>query len=469
MALASSSDNPAQPVDRLPGNPRLLSGWGRTPTGRSEVVRPLNAAELSSSLPGIEAAAAPAGLIPRGLGRCYGDAAQRSGGVVVETANLRGIEISVDGTVTAAAGTTLDELLDALVPRGWFVPVTPGTRRVTLGGMIASDVHGKNHHHKGSFCDHLEWVELMLVDGSTIRAMPGTEEFLSTCGGMGLTGIIVRAAFRALPIETSSLLVDTIRTENLEQVLAEMSATDRLYDYSVAWLDLTATGAKLGRSVLTRGRFARLADLERLGRPSRTPLAYGPASLVSMPSIVPAGALNRWTTAAFNAAWYHKAPKLRAEEVQSIGAFFHPLDLVREWNRAYGPNGFLQWQCVIPDRGTGDITAILERLVAAHCRSFLTVLKRFGPRNEGYLSFPIEGWTLTVDVPAEPEFAAVLDELDLRVAELGGRLYFAKDSRMSSDLVPTMYPQLDRFRAVADRLDPERRLASDLSTRLGLR
>jgi decaprenylphospho-beta-D-ribofuranose 2-oxidase len=436
------------------------------------VVRPLNSSELTHAIPGLGGDTPPdSGVIARGLGRCYGDAAQRSGGVVVETSNLRGIEIDPLGVVTAAAGTTLDELLEAMVPRGWFVPVTPGTRRVTLGGMIAADVHGKNHHHKGSFGDHLEWIDLLRVDGVVQRVSPGTKEFQATCGGMGLTGVILGAAFRALPIETSSLLVDTLRTPDLEGVLAEMSANDHRYDYSVAWLDLTATGAKLGRSVLTRGRFATLDELARMGKPGAAgdPLRYGPTPLVSMPPFVPARALNRWTTQAFNAAWYLKAPKQRLDEVQSIGAFFHPLDLVREWNRAYGPGGFLQWQCVIPDNGNADITQIVERLVSAQCRSFLTVLKRFGPGNSAYLSFPIEGWTLTVDVPAEPAFAEVLDDLDRRVADLGGRLYFAKDSRMAPELVPVMYPRIEEFRAVANRLDPDQRLASDLSTRLRLR
>jgi decaprenylphospho-beta-D-ribofuranose 2-oxidase len=284
---------------------------------------------------------------------------------------------------------------------------------------------------------------------------------------MGLTGVIVDATFACPRIGSSRLVVDTDRAPDLDAVMALMDEGDAGYDYSVAWIDLMAGGASLGRSVLTRGRFAS-AEEARAGGLDR-PNDYRAGVLVHAPPIVPSGLLNKLTVRAFNEVWYRKAPSRRRDELQTIPQFFHPLDMVGSWNRVYGPAGFLQWQFVLPF-GTEDVLrAIIEDLVAAGCTSFLAVLKRFGPGNPGPLSFPTEGWTLALDIPTGVDgLGALLDRLDDDVAANGGRVYLAKDSRLRPELLAVMYPRLDEWRAVRDRVDPERRLQSDLARRLAL-
>ncbi|MCC5952134.1 MAG: FAD-binding oxidoreductase, partial [Acidimicrobiia bacterium] len=407
------------------------------------------------------------GLIARGLGRSYGDAAQNAGGRVVATTGVHEVDLDpTSGTVTAGGGVSLDTLMRILVPRGFFVPVTPGTRHVTVGGAIAADIHGKNHHRVGSWCNHVRSLHLLTPDGTLRNVVPDDDAFWATAGGMGLTGTVVDATFTCPSIETSSLVVDTERASDLGDALARMTERDHLYDYSVAWIDLMATGGAMGRSVLTRGRFARADELDPTGA---DPLAFDPREIVMAPPWVPPGLLNRLSVRAFNELWFRRAPEHRTDELQSISAFFHPLDMVQGWNRMYGTRGFLQWQFVLPLERTTELRRIVERLSAAGCTSFLAVLKRFGPANRGPLSFPDEGWTLALDIPAGlAGLGPLLDSLDRTVAEAGGRVYLAKDSRLDPALVPVMYPRLDEWRAARAMLDPDGVLRSDLSRRLGL-
>ena len=441
-------------------------GWGRTaPTG-ADVRRPTSCRELERALP----TAHPRGLIARGLGRSYGDAAQNAGGTVIETTDVDAFTVDADDTgdevvVTAEAGATIDRLLHALVPQGAFVPVTPGTRYVTVGGAIAADIHGKNHHRQGSFCDHVRSLRLQLPSGDIVRVGPGEdpELFWATAGGMGLTGTVLDATFTCPRIGSSRLLVDTDRAADLDGVL-ELMEGDDAYAYSVAWIDLMAHGRNLGRSVLTRGRFATAEEVSET-----TPHTYEAGILAPAPPFVPRGLLNRVTVAAFNEVWFRKAPERRRDELQTIPTFFHPLDMVGGWNRIYGPGGFLQWQFVVPFGAEEELRHIVGALSAARCTSFLAVLKRFGPGNAGPLSFPIEGWTLALDIPtAVPGLGALLDRLDAIVVDAGGRVYLAKDSRLSGDRLAEMYPRLDEWREVRERVDPDRRLQSDLARRLGL-
>ena len=334
--------------------------------------------------------------------------------------NGKEIRVEIDeesGLVTATAGTSLDELLRILVPRGRFVPVTPGTRYVTVGGAIAADIHGKNHHRVGSWCQAVRSLRLLIPSGDILTVTPESDPalFWATAGGMGLTGVVIDATFHCPPIETSMLSVDTVRTDDLEGVMAAMVDSDHLYDYSVAWIDLMSTGGSMGRSVLTRGRFARLDELD--GARAAHPLAFDPKVRVGAPPWVPPGLLNPLSVRAFNELWFRKAPVERTGELQSIAAFFHPLDMVGGWNRIYGERGFLQWQFVIPDDADDTLRSIVGQLSTAGCTSFLAVLKRFGPGNDGPLSFPAEGWTLALDIPAGiAGLGPLLDRLDVEVA-----------------------------------------------------
>ena len=441
---------------------RLLAGWGGTAPTAADVV-PLDPDAAAQLL-----AAPPArGVLARGLGRSYGDAAQNAGGAVLDATAQTGPSDVDHATATArvGAGVSLDQLMRRLVPLGLWVPVTPGTRFVTVGGAVAADIHGKNHHRDGSIGTHLRSLILAAPTG-TCRLTPEDDLFWATVGGMGLTGVILEAEVALPRIPSATLLVDTDRTDDLDGVLDLMERGDDAYHYSVAWIDCLARGRHLGRSVLTRGDFAAVDDLPTERR--RASLAYHPTVRVQAPPLFPSGVVNAWSMRAFNEAWYRKAPRCRRAEPQSIPTFFHPLDGVGGWNRLYGGRGFLQYQFVVPFGEEGALRAAIGRLADAGAASALAVLKRFGPANRGPLSFPQPGWTLALDLPVTPELAGLLDGLDELVAVAGGRVYLAKDSRLRPELLPVMYPRLAQWRAQRDRADPDAVLASDLDRRLHL-
>ena len=449
---------------------RLLTGWGRTSPSTAEVVtgRAGDVDALAHAVKDLP----PRGGIARGLGRSYGDPAQNGGGAVIEL-EPRPHEIRIDdaaGTATAPAGVSLDALLRTIVPRGYFVPVTPGTRFVTVGGAIASDIHGKNHHLDGSFGNHVRRLSLLLADGSVVDIGPDRRPdlFWATVGGMGLTGVILDATVQLLRVETSRIAVDTTRTPDLDTLLTLMDEGDRYHRYSVAWIDLMAKGARLGRSVLTRGDHARADQL--LPRYAVEPLAYDPQQVIAVPPLVPPpGVLNHLSVAAFNEFWFRKAPKRRVGQIISIPGYFHPLDAVGSWNRLYGRRGFLQYQFVVPFGEEATLRTVVERLAASGTTSFLAVLKRFGAANPGPLSFPIPGWTLALDLPAgAPGLAGLLHGLDDLVLEAGGRHYLAKDGHTTPDAVRRGYPRLEEWRAVRAGVDPAGVWASDQSRRLRL-
>jgi len=446
---------------------RELTGWGRTAPSASEVVAPLTPAELSAAVE----AAGPRGTVARGLGRSYGDAAQNAGGQVIDTAMLDDVT-SFDpdtGLLRVGAGASLDQLMRALVPRGWFVPVTPGTRSVTVGGAVASDIHGKNHHRSGSWCQHVTELTLATPALGTVTVGPDAdpELFWATAGGMGLTGAVIDATVQLSPIATSRTLVDTDRTDDLDSCLALLSAGDEHYEYTVAWVDLLPLKGQRGRSVITRGRFARVDELSAAAR--RDPLAFDPQPLGTIPPVVPSGLLNRWTIPALNEAWFRRAPRAKRDEIQSISRFFHPLDGLSDWNRSFGPRGVLQWQIALPFGAEETLRWVAEQFQASQVPTVIGVLKRFGPSNPGPLSFPMAGWTLALDIPGTVDgLGPFLERLDERVAGAGGRIYLAKDSRMRPELLATMYPRLDEWKAVRARVDPAGVLRSDLGRRLGL-
>ncbi len=412
------------------------------------------------------------GVIARGLGRSYGDAAQNAGGRVVRLRDATGgIRLDPDtATATVGAGLDLDQLLRVIVPQGFFVPVSPGTRFVTVGGAIASDIHGKNHHVDGSFGRHVRRMSLLLADGRVVETSPDVdaELFWATVGGMGLTGVVLDATISLIPVETSRIAVETRRIGDLDTMLALMSEGDHRFRYSVAWLDLTATGAALGRGVLTWGEHATVDQLD--DRSAADPLAYAPRQLVNVPPVVPRpGLLNRASVTAFNELWYRRAPAHRVDQIQTIPAYFHPLDAVGSWNRLYGHRGFVQYQFLLPFGAEATLRDVVQRLVDAGATSFLTVLKRFGAANPAPLSFPRPGWTLSLDLPAGAStLRDRVHDLDRIVLDAGGRHYLTKDALTTPECIRRGYPRLDEWMAVRDRVDPHGRWQSDLARRLGL-
>ena len=456
----------------------LFCGWGRAGASRGWLSTPRDDDEVAELL----SKASSQGIIARGLGRSYGDAAQCAGGTVVDTKLLDHIgEVDAHGEVEVGGGTSLDALVRRTLPQGWFLPVTPGTRQVTVGGAIAADVHGKNHHRDGSFACHVSAMTLATPTGvHRVTPLADRELFWATAGGMGLTGILTSARLRMLGVGTDKMLVDTDRFADLDAVMAAMEEGDARYRYSVAWVDCAGADGRTrpgrgrkrvaGRAVLTRGDHAGAA-LVAGDRQPRAALrdARVPRPHLCAPRHVPRGLLNRRSIAAFNELWYRRAPAHREGELQSMWQFFHPLDGVADWNRLYGPLGFLQYQFAVPPE-RGDVVHAAIRMLSSHrIPAFLAVLKRFGPSSPGPLSFPMPGWTLALDVPIGPEgVAQCLDRLDEMVAEATGRVYLAKDSRLRPDLVSTMYPRLEELRSLRRRVDPRGVLRSDLSRRLGL-
>ncbi len=442
---------------------RVITGWGRTSPSVATVVEVRTAEDVQAAI----GQAGPRGLLPRGLGRSYGDAAQSGGATVLDLSAMASIDLdTAAGTVTTGSGVSLDALMKALVPAGYFVPVTPGTRMVTVGGSIAADVHGKNHHVDGTFGSHVSRMTVVDGRGDLVVLAPDSdsERFWATVGGMGLTGVIVDATFDLIPITSSFISVDTERARDLDDVMDRMIAHDDDYRYSVAWIDSVHPA---GRGVLTRGDHAPADWLA--GRQAQSPLAFTPKALATAPGIVPGGLVNPLTMRAFNEAWFRKAPTSRRGELQPIAGFFHPLDIVNDWNRVYGPGGFLQYQFAVPDDAGHLVRDALAALRQVGALSSLTVLKRFGAANPAPLSFPQPGWTLAVDVPAGVEgLAATLDRLDEQVLAAGGRLYLAKDSRMSPGMMAASYPRLSEWQRVRDEMDPNGVFTSDQSRRLSL-
>ncbi len=453
-------------TDLLPAREEQLTGWGRTAPTRASVTTVRSVDDVAA----VVGRAGPRGVLARGLARSYGDAAQNAGGAVLDLTGLDRVLAAdlVTGELDVEAGASLDRLMQLFVPLGWFVPVTAGTRYVTVGGAIAADIHGKNHHRVGGFGEHVAWLDLVTADGQVRRIGPDADPdlFWATVGGMGLTGVIVRARLRMKQIESSRVMVDTDRTPDLDSLLDLLTTTDHHYDYSVAWIDCVARGRRMGRSVLTRGRFAGRDELPR--RAQADPLRYRGDVRLSMPPVIPGGLLNKLTVSAFNELWYRKAPRQKRDQVQTIPTFFHPLDGVGKWNRVYGPGGFVQYQFLVPFGEEDALRAAMNRITGSGAASFLAVLKRFGEGDPGMLSFPAPGWTLALDIPVVPGLAQLLDDLDELVVAAGGRIYLAKDSRVRPEVFAGMYPGFDRFRAVRARVDPDGVFTSDLARRLAL-
>lgn len=431
----------------------LTHGWGRYPRHAAQLVQPQSVRDAIQQL------GEHGSLLGRGMGRSYGDSALAD--ALISTRHLNRLH-SFDGQtgrLACAAGISLAELLDVFVPRGWFLPITPGTKFVSVGGAVASDVHGKNHHVHGCFSECVESIELLLADGSQVICSRSerTVLFHATCGGMGLTGLIVTVTLRLLRIESAYIQQTTYKAANLEEAL-QLFETHSASTYSVAWIDCLASGAALGRSLLMVGEHAR--DGQLLLPPKRA---------LSVPVDMPAALLNRYSVQAFNELYYQRIRKAESKQRVSFESFFYPLDGIQQWNRLYGQQGFVQYQFVIPKAaGLQGMRAILERISASHRGSFLAVLKTFGAANHNLLSFPIEGYTLALDFKLEAGLLELLDELDSMVLAHGGRLYLAKDARMSEATFKQSQPNWQQFQEVRAQYGALGKFASLQSRRLGL-
>lgn len=443
--------------------PEKLTGWGRTAPTSAQVVRTDDVRAIADAVQH----AGPRGVIARGLGRSYGDPSQNAGGTVVDMTALNRIR-KVDaeaGTVEVEAGVSLDTLMRALLPFGLWLPVLPGTRQVTVGGAIGSDIHGKAHHVEGSFGNHVEALDLLTADGEITTLTPDDDLFWATVGGMGLTGIVLSATLHLNHVETAYFVVDTEQIGSLDELMARQTVDDESYIESVSWFDAVTTGPHLGRGILTRANHATLDDLPKKLR--RHPLKFDAPQLLTVPDVFPPGMLNKLTGRIFSELWYRKSPtKLGA--VQNITQFLHPLDLIGEWNRGYGPHGFLQYQYVVPFGAEDVIRHTVRRMTELRQVSALNVLKRFGAGNRAPLSFPMEGWTLCVDLPVGRGVHELCEELDELVLAAGGRHYLAKESRATPEVIARGYPRLDEWRKVRASVDPQGKFASDMSRRLEL-
>lgn len=438
---------------------KRISGWGRSLHSFTnlQIARPTDALNDKKS---------KRGVIARGLGRSYGDSAGNTGGITLELCEFDGIQINVEsGIATIGSGVTVQKLEEECLPLGYFPFVVPGTAKVTIGGAIASDIHGKAHHKVGSFSNHLIEMKLLTSDGleRTIFPVGETSElFWATVGGMGLTGIILEAKIRLHKIETSFVKVVESRSRNLDQLLTTLIDYNQRFLYTVAWVDLS--GKFVGRGIVSGANHASDSDLTDRKLPKRLASEIKKEIKISFPFKF--SLINNSTIKLFNSVWFHKP---LGKKVQHIQRYMHPLDGIDNWNQVYGTKGFIQYQFVIPFEKSNLLKIVLSKLREEKCGSFLTVLKSFGENSRGYISFPMKGWTLAVDLPASGQnLSKVLRELDEIVISAGGRIYLTKDSRLNSEHLPEMYPNLKKWKAIKHEFDPTNQWQSDQGRRLKL-
>jgi decaprenylphospho-beta-D-ribofuranose 2-oxidase len=438
-----------------------LSGWGNTRPARCRLALPGPDVSLPEALRELS----PEGWISRGLGRSYGDCAQLDGGIVLDQTERRRL-LAFDagsGTLTAQGGISLSEILRQIVPKGFFLPVSPGTQWVTLGGAVAADVHGKNHHVDGSFGRFVESLTLVDSAGQTRRCADDEHQaiFHATQGGMGLTGSIEQVTLRLLPIESTQLDVVAYQTHSLEETLVQVEQTAARHRYSVSWIDGLASGRSLGRGWVLAGDHAP-------GTAGQGPLTFEHRPRWSVPFFLPTGLLSKTTCRWFNDRIFRRGV-LRQDQI-GLAEFFYPLDHIHHWNRIYGRRGFVQYQAVFPFQSAARaITLLLERVIASGIPPFFAGIKSCGQAGPGPLSFLMPGMTIGIDFPYREGLDTLARELDDLVIREQGRVYLAKDSLLSPEGFRAMYPRWKEFRDVCDQLDPDRRIESDQSRRLEIR
>lgn len=410
-----------------------LHGWGRYPVIEADI------ASVEMEDQARKLLAKPVPWIAHGLGKSYGDSALAEHVLATRRMDKFLDFDPVAGTITCQSGVTLAELIDFLLPRGWFLYTTPGTKLITVGGAIASDVHGKNHHTAGCFSASVRSLRLMLADGAvlTCSTLEHNDLFQATCGGMGLTGLIMEATLQLQPVNSAYIRETVIACANLKESVAQF---ERHQDapYSVAWIDCLAKGAHLGRSILMTGRHADDGELNPPPQPA-----------LSVPVDCPAFLLNAWSMALFNHLYYHLNRRPVENRRMSIDPFFYPLDKIAHWNRMYGPGGFTQYQFVLPKEASFQgLAAILKKITDSGLGSFLAVLKLCGAQNRNLLSFPMEGYSLALDFKIQPRLFPLLDQLDVLVLAHGGRIYLTKDVRMTSHTFKKSYAHWEAFAAL---------------------
>src|ERR1700733_6219114 len=454
----------------IPTTKTQLMGFGRTAPSVADVLSTPDPEVIAKAVAQV-ADAGGRGVIARGLGRSYGDNAQNGGGLVIDMTPLNRIH-SIDADTHLAvldAGVSLDQLMKAALPFGLWVPVLPGTRQVTVGGAIACDIHGKNHHSAGSFGNHVTTRELLAADGQIRRLTPDGDEselFWATVGGNGLTGIILRATIAMTPTETAYFIADGVATKDLDETVAvHLDGSEDKYTYSSAWFDLISPPPKLGRAAVSRGSLAKLGQLPP--EPAKNPLKFDAPQLLTVPNVFPISAMNKLSFMAIGEVYYRLGGTYTGK-VQNLSQFYHMLDLVSGWKNAFGPTGFAQHQFLVPPTALDEFKAIIRWIQTRGHYSALNVFKLFGPGNRAPLSFPMARWNVAMDLPNRPGVNEFLNELDARVMEFGGRVYPAKDSRVSADNFHTMCPRIDEWIAVRRKVDPTGVFVSDMARRLEL-
>ena len=434
-----------------------VGNWSNYPIVDSEMKSYNGSGKLPFSKP----------FIPRGNGRCYGDSSLNNN-IASMLGHNKALAFDVkSGIFTCQAGMTLDRVLEITVPSGWFLPVTPGTKFISIGGAVASNVHGKNHHFDGSFNRHVLKIELLSATGEivTCSSTQNTELFETTSGGMGLTGIILQVTFQLKKIESSYIANKSIKAKNLDE-LVDLFRENEKVTYSVSWIDCLQTGKSKGRGLLMLGEHAKFDELN--DQQKENPLVPHPPSKITFPINLPPNSINKISVKAFNTAYYGKQFSREQHSIIHYDPFFYPLDAILMWNRVYGKKGFLQYQFVIPfGQSNNGMHKVLDKIREYGQGSPLVVLKLFGKQDD-FISFPMEGFTLALDFPIRKGLFEFLDELDRMIIDLGGRHYLTKDARMSKETFFKGYPNAQEFAERIKKYNPDYRFSSLQSERLGL-
>ena len=445
----------------LSGKKEPLAGWGNYPVADSYTIIARSEADCIAAMKEEK-------MVPRGLGRSYGDQAINDNKYVAVCTRLNYF-IAFDekeGILQCQAGVSLEEIISTFGPKGWLPMICPGTKFVTIGGAIANDIHGKAHHIDGSFVNCVISFTILIADGRVLTASRTENEdlFWANFGGLGLLGVILTATIRLRKIETTYFKQKSVVIKDLDHMLEALDKYDHEYNYSVAWIDALAKGKKLGSGVLTLGNAAKLADLpENL---KAEPLKLHATGKLAVPFFFPSFALNGITVRILNKviAFVQNSPK----EFVHYEKFFFPLDAINNWNKGYGKRGFVQYQFVIPEEnGKANLKEILEMIAASGCTPFLNVFKRMGD-GQGILSFPFKGYTLAIDFPVSKQLLEFTPKLDAKVLAAGGRLYLGKDALLNESMFKEMYPQYAEWLAIKQKYDPSGKFSSNISRRLGL-